>query len=37
MFAAFVAQQLIAVGYITVVKGVINFADKKVNEKKESK
>lgn len=37
MFAAVVAHHLMTVGYITVVKGVINFVDKKVNDKKESK
>lgn len=34
MFAAFVAKQLMVVGYITVVKGVINLVDKRVDEKK---
>lgn len=34
MFAAFVTHHLMTVGYIAIVKNVIDFADKKVNEKK---
>ena len=36
MFAALVAHHLMTVGYIVVVKNVIDFADKKVNSKKKS-
>ena len=35
--AAVVAHHLMTVGYLTIVKNVIDHTDKKVNQKKETK